>query len=138
MDGWRQGKFSTPETFDEAVEAFFTPDVVFDVWCANETASTPDQTVYSLDNLKSWFDNVACFDLTDVVVSALPSTQDPSQVWQQFNCIATNKATGKRTRIESLKVVTFQGAKVKRVAIMYGAARLHQCESAADADLRVA
>ena len=57
--------------------------------------------------------------VTDMVVAAVPSSKDPSEVWQQFNMVATSKATGKSARIEGLFVYSFDGAKVKRITAIY-------------------
>jgi len=124
MDAWGQGRFNTPETFSEAAEAFYTKDVVVEVGSANpHVGAGATLRDYSFDTLKDWFDWLGTFDLTDMVVTAVPSSKDPSQVWQQCRFVAASKATGRATGrsayFELLNVIEFDGAKAKRVTTMY-------------------
>jgi len=124
MDAWGQGRFNSPETFGEAAEAFYAKDVVINVGSANpHVGAGATLRDYSFDTLKDWFDWLATFDLTDMVVTAVPSSKDPSQVWQQFRFVATSKATGRMTGrsayFELLNVIEWEGAKVKRATTMY-------------------
>jgi len=121
---WGQGRFNTPETFDEARKAFFSKDAVIDVG-RNEHAGVKAFKEYSFDTMNEWFDYLGTFDLSDVAVNAVLSSKDASQLWQQLRCTATSKATGKSAHIELLSIIDFDGAMVKRITNLYADPKRH-------------
>ena len=120
MAAWGEGRFNAPDTADAAVADFFTQDVTFDMETANgHVADVPEFKVYAFETIKQWFDFLAKFDISDIVVSAVPNSQDPSEIWQRFSCQTASKETGKSMLTEGLFIFNFEGKKIKRLTGIY-------------------
>jgi len=120
LAAWGEGRFNMPDTVDAAIADFFTHDLVADIETANgHVAGVPEFKMYDFETCKHWFEFLAKFDLSDFVVSAVPNSQDPSEIWQRFSCQTASKETGKSMLTEGLFIFNFEGKKIKRLTGIY-------------------
>jgi len=119
LAAWGEGRFDKPDTVDDAVAEFYTTDVVFDVETANGHTGMAELKTYTFETIKDWFAFTLKYDLADVVVSAVPNSLDPSEIWQRFSCQATSKESGKSMLLEAVFIYNFEGDKVRRLSGIY-------------------
>lgn len=116
---WGEGRFNMPETVDATIADYVAPDVVWDLETANGHSGLPAFKTYEYDTVSDWFEFLAKFDLADIEMSAVPSSLNPSEIWQRVRCLATAKATGKSMVLDAIFIITFEGEKVKHFTGIY-------------------
>merc|ERR1712227_927603 len=55
----------------------------------------------------------------ELTESAVPNSQDPSEIWARFSCQTASKETGKSMLTEGLFIYNFEGNKIRRLTGIY-------------------
>lgn len=111
--------FNMSDTICAAKENFFTEDMTIDVLGAEHTGVDALSKQYTFETIGEWFDYVATFDMTDMVMTDVELSKDAGQLWQRFSGTLTSKASGRSVALESLTIYHMRGDKFEKISIVY-------------------